>query len=98
MVGVEVADCLVLGQLPVGEVHAMTNKGYHTDSRYVMIDPLVEPPPTGVDLLVLSPGGITGKSKWYEGAMAWFPLPVVPQSVKDRLYPYGKSDPTKPRV
>lgn len=36
-------------------------------------------------MLVCNPGGVLHKSMWYEGAIAWGPMPVLPQSVKNRM-------------
>lgn len=52
-----------------------------------MFDPEIHPPPKGVTLLVVNPGGVLSKSTWYEGALAWSYLPQIPQSVKQRVSP-----------
>lgn len=61
-----------------------TSKDYLTDKAWVLNDPLEKPAPRGVLLLVLNPGMVLHKAMWYDEALAWGPLPVVPQSVKDR--------------
>lgn len=49
-----------------------------------LFDPLINPPPAGVTLLVINDGGVLIKSPWYDGAMAWGYLPQIPMSVKLR--------------
>lgn len=67
-----------------GLIPRPTAKDYLTTKEWVLNDPEVTAPPTGVLLLVVNPGGVLHKSLWYEGAIAWGPLPTIPQSVKDR--------------
>ena len=49
-----------------------------------MFDPEEKAPPKGVNLLLLTEGGVLVKQLWYAGARAWAYLPIVPKSVKDR--------------
>lgn len=56
-----------------------------------LLDPLINPPPKGVTLLVINPGGVLIKSTWFDGAIAWGYLPKIPQSVKDRISPTRES-------
>lgn len=52
-----------------------------------MFDPVDNPPPLGVSLLVLNQGGVLLISQWYPGALAWAYKPKVPLSVKQRHAP-----------
>ena len=54
--------------------------------NWTMLDPLIYPPPRGQTLLVINPGGVLTKGSWYEGALAWAPLPRIPQTVKARQH------------
>lgn len=59
----------------------------HTAPVAELFDPLTNPPPGGVTLLVINPGGVLIKSTWFDGAMAWGYLPQIPMSVKLRNSP-----------
>lgn len=56
-----------------------------TRPDWVLEDPLLSPPPRGVELLVLTDGGVLIKSVWRDDYLAWSYKPKVPQSVKDRI-------------
>ena len=49
-----------------------------------LYDPLIYPPPRGVQLLVVTRGGILIKAPWAPDCIAWGPLPKLPESVKVR--------------
>lgn len=58
-----------------------------TNKDWVMFDPEVTPPPmNGEELLVISQGGVLIKSTWQPGFLAWCYKPVIPESVKARMY------------
>lgn len=65
----------------------MSDPKHPTNKDWEMFDPLVVPPPSDADLLILNEGCTLKIGPWYEGALAWAYKPVVPQSVKDRLSP-----------
>ena len=44
-----------------------------------------DPPPLGVKILLLNPGGVCVIGTWSEWAVAWAPLPRVPQHIKEVL-------------
>lgn len=44
-----------------------------------------EPPPRGVKMLLLNPGGVCVVGVWHQWAVAWAPLPRLPEHVKRRL-------------
>jgi hypothetical protein len=44
-----------------------------------------DPPPLGVKMLLLNPGGVCVIGTWSEWAVAWAPLPRVPQHIKEVL-------------
>lgn len=44
-----------------------------------------EPPPLGVKMLLLNPDGVCVIGTWGPWAMAWAPLPRLPEHVKRRL-------------
>ncbi|MEO8297072.1 MAG: hypothetical protein ABI574_04615 [Burkholderiales bacterium] len=48
-------------------------------------DPAVDPPPAGVSMLLLNPGGVMVVGVWTDSAVAWAPKPKVPAAVKARL-------------
>ena len=43
------------------------------------------PPPLGVKMLLLNPGGVCVVGVWHQWAVAWAPLPRLPEHVKRRL-------------
>lgn len=49
-----------------------------------LYDPAINPPPIGVNLLLINEGGCLIVGPWYDGAQAWGYKPRIPQSVKDR--------------
>jgi hypothetical protein len=64
-----------------------TDPHHPTNKAWVMNDPLVIPPPTnGESLLVIQQGGVLITSPWDNGYWAWAYKPAIPQSVKDRMY------------
>lgn len=44
-----------------------------------------EPPPRGVKMLLLNPGGVCVVGVWHQWAVAWAPLPRLPEHVKRLL-------------
>ena len=54
-----------------------------TDEVY-MRDPVEFPPPRGVSLLLINPGGVLIKGPWTDDCLAWLPHPKIPASVKAR--------------
>ena len=55
-----------------------------TDELYFR-DPELDPPPRGVNMLLLNEGGVLIVGQWSEGCLAWCPKPKVPKSLKDKL-------------
>jgi hypothetical protein len=51
-----------------------------------MFDPFIAPPPRGVNLLLINPGGVLIKGPWTDDCLAWMPHPSIPASVKKRQY------------
>lgn len=49
-----------------------------------LLDPLTHAPPRGVQLLVVTRGGVLIKAPWSPDMIAWSPLPRLPESVKRR--------------
>lgn len=48
-------------------------------------DPSVEPAPTATKVLALTPGGVAVIGTWAAWAVAWAPLPKIPESLKEKL-------------
>lgn len=42
-------------------------------------------PPLGVKVLLLNPGGVCVVGTWAPWAVAWAPLPKLPDSIKSKL-------------
>ena len=42
-------------------------------------------PPLGVKVLLLNPGGVCVVGVWQDWAVAWAPLPKVPEHIKQQL-------------
>lgn len=55
-----------------------------TDQLYFR-DPEVEPPPKGVSMLLLNPGGVLIVGNWSSDCLGWCPKPRIPQTLKDKL-------------
>lgn len=49
-----------------------------------LLDPEIHPPPRGVQLLVVTRGGVVIKAPWAADCIAWGYLPKIPESVKAR--------------
>ena len=47
--------------------------------------PADDPPPLGVKMLLLTPGGVCVIGTWETWAIAWAPLPMVPEHIKGAL-------------
>jgi hypothetical protein len=48
-------------------------------------DPQIQTPPGGAKVLLLSSAGVCVVGTWAEWAMAWAPLPKMPDWLKDRV-------------
>jgi hypothetical protein len=48
-------------------------------------DPDQDIPPLGVKLLLLNPGGVCIVGTWANWALAWAPLPKIPEAIKTKL-------------
>jgi hypothetical protein len=44
-----------------------------------------EPPPLGVKMLLLNPGGVCVIGTWSDWAIAWSPLPKMSDAIKQQL-------------
>jgi hypothetical protein len=49
-----------------------------------LLDPEIHTPPKGVQLLVVTRGGVIIKAPWASDCIAWGYLPKLPESVKAR--------------
>jgi hypothetical protein len=49
-----------------------------------LLDPEMHTPPKGVQLLVVTRGGVVIKAPWAADCIAWGYLPRIPESVKAR--------------
>ncbi len=47
--------------------------------------PEEDPPPIGVKMLLLNPGGVCIVGTWADWAVAWAPLPKIPEAIKTKL-------------
>jgi hypothetical protein len=47
------------------------------------------PPPLGVKMLLLNSGGVCVMGTWADWAVAWAPLPRIPDNIKQRLIRHG---------
>jgi hypothetical protein len=56
-----------------------------TNREWALFDPEIEPPPAGVNLLLINEGGCLIIGPWYKGALAWGYKPVIPATVKTRV-------------
>jgi len=48
-------------------------------------DPEQEPPPSGIRMLLLNPGGVCVIGTWTSRFIAWAPLPKIPETIKAKL-------------
>lgn len=64
----------------------MTIERHVTTDEIMFRDPDVDPPPRGVGILMLNPGGVLVVGAWEKTAVAWCPKPKVPDSVKAKLW------------
>lgn len=55
-----------------------------TDQLYFR-DPDVEPPPKGVNMLLLNPGGVLVIGQWSDDCWGWCPKPKIPDSIKQKM-------------
>jgi len=56
-----------------------------TNAEWVLQDPVLNPAPRGVNLILVNEGGSLITGQWYEGAIAWGLKPKLPETVKARL-------------
>lgn len=56
-----------------------------TTHELLFRDPEVDPPPKGVNMLLLNPGGVLIVGPWSDDCIAWCPKPKIPKSLKDKL-------------
>lgn len=65
----------------------MADPKHPTNPDWVMEDPLLNPPPRGgQELLLINAGGVLIKGPWDDSCLAWCYKPVIPLSVKQRMY------------
>ncbi len=55
-----------------------------TDQLYFR-DPDVEPPPKGVNMLLLNPGGVLVIGQWSDDCWGWCPKPRIPKELKQKI-------------
>ena len=55
-----------------------------TDQLYFR-DPAVEPPPKGVNMLLLNRGGVLIIGQWNDDCVGWCPKPRIPKGLKHKL-------------
>jgi len=48
-------------------------------------DPDIDPPPKGVNMLLLNPGGVLVVGSWSDDCWGWCPKPKVPPSIKHKM-------------
>lgn len=63
----------------------MSDPRHPTNAEWVLEDPVLNPAPKGVILILVNEGGSLITGQWYEGAIAWGFKPKVPETVKARL-------------
>ena len=65
----------------------MADPKHPTNPEWVMKDPLIDPPPRGDrQLLLINEGGVLITGPWDDRCLAWAYKPVIPDSVKKRMY------------
>lgn len=55
-----------------------------TDQLYFR-DPDEEPPPRGVNMLLLNQGGVLIIGQWSADCVGWCPKPRIPKALKEKL-------------
>lgn len=55
-----------------------------TDQLYFR-DPDEEPPPRGVNMLLLNEGGVLIIGQWADNCVGWCPKPRIPIALKEKL-------------
>lgn len=55
-----------------------------TDQLYFR-DPDEDPPPRGVNMLLLNPGGVLVIGQWSDDCWGWCPKPRIPKPLKDKM-------------
>jgi hypothetical protein len=68
----------------VGVVLLQKMKDY-TAGHTVWMTPKDKTPPLGSKMLLLNPGGVCVIGHWSDWAVAWAPLPKVPEHIKAML-------------
>ncbi len=56
-----------------------------TTNELLFRDPEVDPPPRGVNMLMLNEGGVLIVGQWNNDCLAWCPKPKVPKALKEKL-------------
>lgn len=56
-----------------------------TTSDLMFRDPDIDPPPRGVNMLLLNQGGVLIVGTWSDDCWGWCPKPKVPQSIKEKM-------------
>lgn len=71
----------------VSNVKVNHDSGIATSATPEFFDPDIHPPPLGVQMWVMTSGGIAIRATWKQGSdfVAWYPLPKTPQWLKDKL-------------
>lgn len=62
----------------------MSDPLHPTNPEWELFDPVEQPPPKGVMLVLINEGGRLIEGFWYPGAQAWGYKPKIPASVKAR--------------
>lgn len=63
----------------------MSDSQHPTNMTWELFDPQIKPPPLGVSLLMINPGGVLIVGPWCEGSIAWGYKPRIPETVKRRM-------------
>lgn len=56
-----------------------------TTDRLYFRDPDEDPPPKGVNMLLLNPGGVLVVGPWSNDCLGWCPKPRIPKSLKEKI-------------
>lgn len=87
-------------QDPQAQVNSM--EGVAVTKHAEFLDPEVSPPPRGVELNVLTVGGISIEAQWTDdahkrGFIGWYPLISVPKWARERIHALYTAS-TKPGI
>lgn len=55
-----------------------------TDQLYFR-DPDIDPPPKGVNMLLLNPGSVLVVGPWSNDCLGWCPKPRIPKALKEKI-------------